>query len=168
MPNGRRDPIPMSIPGTRRGFKIMSMTMKSKTPPSRRHLAVMHRLRDLGSKIHFPYICILWYLFGLLIFHTYAQWHMDRWTIGYYWWESMVNVLMLLAFFNPKPINWHVFWPVLVYAIVRQCIFLIILVAKMDINGRPIVTTLYLFSLSASIFLTIKENRRWNRASGSQ
>ena len=158
----------MSFPIARKDYKTTPMMHKSKTLPSRKTAVGTIRLRPLLSKMHCPYLFLYWYLFGLLIFHTYAQWHPSGlWNYLYYWWESVVNVLALLAVFNPKPVNWRNFWPILLYAIIRSCIYLIIIVARMDMNAKPVVAILFLLALSASVFLTIKENLRWNPTSGS-
>lgn len=157
-------------PGIRTAFKIMLQAIAFRMQQFKRRIqAEIIRRKNLRSKIHFPYLFLYWYLFGLLIFHTYAQWQSGSlWNYLYYWWEGLVNVFALLAVFNPKPINWRNFWPILLYAIIRVCIYTIILVAKTDMNAKPIVAMLFILSLAASVFLTIKENRRWNRTSGSQ
>src|SRR5574341_1493155 len=101
-------------------------------------------------------IAIGWYITGLLIFHTKADFTNHIWTKIYYSWQKTGDCLYLLALYYLVPSYRRPLTPIIFYSIIRLCFQIIGFFRKTGQNDQFIITSLYLIALTIVVYLTIK------------
>lgn len=131
--------------------------------------AVRSLLQSLLFKLDWPKYFFYHFAAGLLVFHAKAQWsEAPIWNYCYYTWDGGLWIIAIFAIFKNNPYLIKTCFPFLIYATLRLCIYLITIFTKTDINGKLIVSILFIVALSSTIYLTLTEtNREWNSNSGS-
>lgn len=118
------------------------------------------------------YATAIWFIFGKIIFYA-----IDRFGIGdditknkwgstlidayYYTWDAAGNVLMMLLICSLSERLLKMFWPILLFTIIRLCILITTVVTKsMDRNMPQITAVLFLAALSSATILSLREIRK--------
>jgi hypothetical protein len=110
----------------------------------------------------------VWYIVGLLIFHTLANFDEGpAWSAVYFLWQHVKDVLAVWIIARLSG-YWKIFYPVVIYSIVRLCIEIIIIATGESPNIGAAVVVLYLLALCAVLFLTfIQMRKEWKQKSTS-
>lgn len=119
--------------------------------------AIVHQSRQIYHNI--VKVSIGWYLTGLLIFHTKADFTNPIWSKWYYTWQKSGDCLYLLALHYLVPKYRKHLTPAIIYSIIRLCFQIIGFFRKTGQNDQFIVTTLYLIVLTIVIYHTINQLR---------
>lgn len=105
-------------------------------------------------------IFFYWLLSFLLVYHAEGQYKDSSWwDYAYYLWHSLLITFAILGFFQYEPAIIKTFYPILIYSIIRTCLYIIVLIMQVDMNARAVIETVFITALSATIFITINQKR---------
>src|SRR5574342_32761 len=105
-------------------------------------------------------VSLMWYMGGLLVFHTQAFFSVPGWDNAYYIWDKTSDVLWLVGAHKSFENYRKYIAPILFYSIIRLCFQIAALFLPMEQNANWIVTILFTLALSVLIYLTLNVRKK--------
>ncbi len=106
---------------------------------------------------------LLFYLLGVMVFLTAADFSIIHWVNAYYVWDKLKDVILITAIYALLPkyrksIRWA-----LGYAMIRVGWEVAAWIMELDVNGKKAVNSLFLVLATAVVVLVVKDLKEWQK-----
>lgn len=97
-------------------------------------------------------IALVWYMSGLLLFFSSADWSVTGWTAGYWIWTMIKDTLFLYAALTAIPNLRNTVYPIFFYSIIRSVWEIIAQTLNKDINDSMVLDYMFYIILTITVY----------------